>query len=528
LQAQYRIACLRIPKFQIAVHQKDDPSLKGKPLALLSGKGNRAQVAMCSQEAERQQVFAGMKLSEAQAACADLIWRDYDPSLYKHAQQQLCKEMIACTPKVTALEPGMFLLDASGLNLLGGEKKFCRQLSKIAARNGYPDNHIGVADSTFAATVASKFKRQHCFIVDRQCDQQFLSPLSIKHLPISIDMQESLIELGVRTIGQMLGLSQQSLMERFGREGVVACELARGIDSRRPMLPPAEKEFKCFVDVGSALELLNEIQFVLKAMIDRLTQQLRQESWWAEELQLAFYNDDELVDERPIKLLRPSNHPKFLLEVMKLSLEATPLQREVTAISLAVSRFSKESWHQLEIDNEQDKLEQNEAQGMSLALMLQRFISRLGEDAVVKSIPNDQHIPEHAAAWMPVAHKPTVTPVVPVNINYVNAHAAPSGLVAGLALRKFAAPQSVLVEFQGEQPGAVAFEGRWYKIQEITTPERLSGLWWEQPVRRSYYVALLEPKGAPTDGNVAVAQSLLVLLVHDHEKGGWCINGIYD
>ena len=513
-------------------------------------------MVLSSQQAERQQVFAGMKLSEARAACADLIFVDYDEHRYKQAHQRLCRAMIGCSPKVSVLEPGMFVLDAAGLSYLGGENKFCSNLYKLVARAGFSTAQIGIADSTFAAVVASKCKRRRFFIVEKGHDQEFLSPLSIKHLPINQDMQESLYELGIRAIGQMVSLSQESLMERFGKDGVIACELARGIDSRRPSLPPQEKEFKSFVDLGSAIELLNEIQFVLKSMSDRLMRDLRNQGYCAEELQLTFFNNDERTDQRPVKLLRPSNHPKFLLEVMKLSLEAKPLQREITAIELLVSRFCQENWQQLPTANDAATDSEmsdgspprdistpapEEHHSMSLTLMLQRFISRLGEDAVVKPVPNDQHIPEHAAVWLPVAGKSgaPATPLVPVNISYVNAHVGPSALSCGLALRKLAAPQPVLVEFGGArdgeneniQPQAIAFEGRWYRVQEITVPERLSGLWWEQPVRRSYFVALIQPKEIVVDISspaVTAASSLLVLLVHDHQQGGWYVNGMYD
>jgi DNA polymerase-4 len=553
LQARCRIACLRIPRFPIVVHQRDDASLKGKPFVILAGKGNHAHVVMCSPEAARHQIFAGMKLSEARAVCSDLIWREYDGALYREAQKQLCRKLIACTPKVTALEPGVFLLDAGGLNYLGGEQRFCLAVHKIVGKAGFAYQRIGLADSAFAATVASKVKRKQHYIVKAGDDVAFLAPLSIKHLPISLEMQESLHELGIRSIGQMVSLSAESLGQRFGKEGTIAYELAHGIDRRQPSLPPADKEFKSFVDLGSAIELLHEIQFVLKSMVDRLTRQLKDEGLLAEELLLSFFNDNDKFDERPIKLLRPANNPKFLLEVMKLSLEATPIQREVTAISLVVSCFTKETWDQLEIKRDQQLQVEDAADktdSLSLTLMLQRFITRLGEDAVVQSIPNDQHIPEHAGAWLPVAGKPAVLPVVPVNIAYVNAKVGPSGLTSGLALRKLAAPKAVLVEFKGDQPAAITFEGRWYRIGQITVPERLSGLWWEQPVRKSYYNALIFPREpnqraarmheepgsihASADGvdsdrtGGGGCAGLLVLLVHDHEENAWFINGIYD
>lgn len=60
-------------------------------------------------------------------------------------------------------------------------------------------------------------------------------------------------------------------------------------------------------------------------------------------------------------------------------------------------------------------------------------------------------------------------------------------------------------------------------------PECLSGLWWETPVRKSYYTALIQPAQSE---NARVSNGpgklLLVLLVYDHQCQGWFIEGEYD
>lgn len=544
-------------------------------------------IILCSAEASKRSVAPGMKLSEAKAVCADLQVKEYDARLYSEAQQKLCRELISCSPKVSATEPGLFILDASGLSYLGGEAKLCRIIHKTTAGFGYFDVHVGIADTAFTALVASKFKRRQYYIVPRGGDASFLAPLSIKQLPISVDVQESLHSLGIRSIGQMVALSEDSLVQRFGREGSQAWSLANGLDTREPQLPALEKDFKSTVELGSPIELLHQIQFVLKSMMDRLTKQLKQESLLAEELYIEFFNGDEKFNQRPIKLLRPSSHPKFLLEVIKLSLEALPVQREVTGICLSVSRFCHESWEQTNISDvrsvaensgfcemvaaggqlllnpstparnnvqiasittfetpdtsgkQQQRLdisalpqspEQSDNKVLSLTLMLQRFVSRLGDDSVVRSVPNDQHIPDKSGAWLPVAASPAVNPVVPVNVNYANGFAGATALAAGLTLRKCSEAIPVLVEFQGETPCSITYEGGWYTVKEITLPERLSGLWWANPVRRSYYVALLEQRKDRRSAHSQQSDSnmLLVSLVHDHEENGWLIHGFYD
>lgn len=511
---------------------------------------------MCSDEAAKRGVTAGMKVSEAQAVCAQLQVREYDVRLYQEFQQRLCWELIDCSPKVSAVEPGHFILDASGLSYLGGEKKLCRLIHKLAAKAGFHDVHVGIADSAFTALVASKFKRRQYYIVPVGCDKDFLSSLTISHLPINDDMQRSLHELGIRTMGQMVSLGEEALVQRFGHDGVRAWLLANGLDKAEPSLPVAEREFKCRVDLNSPIELLHEIQFVLKSLLDRLVRELQQEALWAEELVLGFFNGDDKFDERPIKLLRPTSHAKFLLEVIRLSLEANPIRREVTGITLSISRYCGENWEQVNIGADSGSHIENGAikhspdsaiaelppdnKGLSLTLMLQRFVSRLGDTSVVRPVPNDQHIPEKSALWLPVASKPTVNPVLPINLSYSNNFIAASNLAAGLTLRQCQKPIPALVEFQGETPCSISYEGTWYTVSQITLPERLSGLWWAAPVRRSYYVALLEPRRekrmianhanhqAMSQAQTSSQSGLLVSLVHDHEENGWLIHGFYD
>src|SRR5271170_1450770 len=145
-----RIACLRMPRFQIAVHRKHEPDLKGKPLVLLSGRSsqgvsNRTSIFMCSAEAERKDIHPGMRLSEARALCADLIWRESDNKLYMDAQNKLIQALLSCTPKVGAMHgiAGTFILDASGLAYMGGESKFCSNVLRLCGRSGFVDGRIG-------------------------------------------------------------------------------------------------------------------------------------------------------------------------------------------------------------------------------------------------------------------------------------------------------------------------------------------------------------------------------------------------
>lgn len=526
-----------------------------------------------------QRVYPGMRFSEARAVCADLLRREYDEKLYLKLQAEVIQRLVLASPQVSSPDLGIFLLDASGLLHLGGESKFCLQLQKLLGTAGFADLHIGLADSAFAAHVASKFRRSRHYIVTRGRDREFLSALSVGHLPLSQEIQESLLQSGIKTIGQLLQIPSAELQERFGREVLSAVDLGSGDDRTRPQMPKAPELYEAFLDLGFPVDSLSQSQFILKSMLERVSTRLKENDLLAEELLVSFFSDSDKFDERVMRLLRPSNNTKFLLEVIKLSLEAQPLKREYTGVNVKVTASCHETFGQNKLSvvesgretcrdedeirhqKKQDKdsvgviglikeqrskdyaattfsaeLKNTDAQAEPFALLLQRFIARMGAKSLVCPVAADQHIPDMAASFLPVVEDGGA--VLPISINYADFQAHPSALACGLILKKSPDPEPVLVEYQGHLPSSITYRGRWHKIKELTEPEKLSGFWWENPVRKSYYVALLETcsEGKRTfrrDDKSRARESAdcsnyLVLLVHDSEKNSWQLEGFFD
>ena len=524
-----------------------------------------------------------MKFSEARAVCADLLWREQNENLYAKLQAEIVQRLVMASPQVTSMGNGIFLLDASGLTHLGGESKFCKHIQKLLNTTGFHELHIGIADSAFAAQVASKFKRSRHYIVPHGKDGEFLAPLSIKHMPVSDEVQETFSRLGIKTIEQLLKIPVQELNERFGPQGLAAVKLASGIDQTHPEMVRAPQLFECAIDLNFPVESLSQTQFILKSMLERICSELKEQCMLAEELLVSFFNDNDKFDERPLKLLRPSSNTKFLLEIAKLSLEAKPLAREYTGLQIKVVEAISENWQQTKLQvvksspkkkialvgKEQEEaesstqaladslnqsqqqrsekndntsfvaeLKHNDAQAEPFALLLQRFIARLGSKSVVRPVSADQHLPDMAANFLPVAEEGEA--ILPINIEYDSSHTGASAVACGLILKKSPSPEPVLVEYQGKTPTAITYQGRWHKIKELTEPERLSGLWWENPTRKSYYVALIEVSSERIrgsrlrkEGGQKYQQTIsydnyLVLLVHDHENNSWYLDGFFD
>jgi nucleotidyltransferase/DNA polymerase involved in DNA repair len=560
-----RIGYLRIPLFQTVVHQRHK-GLQGKPFALITGKltpggYTRARIFMCSKEANKKGVAPGQRLTEAKALCSDLILRECDDVLYTNVQKQLTQDLISCSPKVASQHPGEFSLDASGLLHIGGEIKFCHGVLKVCAKAGFPDAHIGIADTTFAAMVASRLKNKKMFAIPRGQDAQFLAPLSIVHLGVEPEVEETLINLGVKSLGQLAQLPVDSLIERFGEAGKLAHDLVRGWDLRYPTIPEAPKRFECSIDMGGAISSLNETIFALKSILDRLTAELKRDGLWAEELIVSFFNEDDLLSERSLKFIRSSNQAKFLLEVIRLSLEAEPLLREFTKITLCISRFSSELWEQNQIDDLAISTVSSERKlSPPLILLLQRFLTRLGEHKAVKPVPSDHYDFEDAGVWVPLVKESYSDAVIPIDNDYLLAGRASTISMleaSGPVLRKCTGITQVIVELKDAVPSAINYQTKWYRVRHITTPEYLSSNWWDNAATKTYYKVLVEPasRGAVCSAQMRAGTPalpvensesehfdtnyrrgappvrlpfLFMLLVHDQTRNAWFIEGLYD
>lgn len=532
-----RIACLRIPRFQIAAQLKYDPSLKNKPLVLVTGgEGKKTlsqKIIVCSSQASKEYIQPGMRLSEARAICGDLISLQYDTKLYEEAQTEIARQLINLSPRVSGLELGIFLLDASGLSHLGGESRLATNALKILSKLSYVESRIGIADSAFAASIATRLKGRRWHMVPHGKDKSFIAPMPVEYLPLEQESVDILRDLGIKTIGDFAGLSFSSVAERFGDEGRKAHELALGLDHRRPTLPQVFKDRQCSMEIGAPIESLNQTLFILKSLIDRLSSDLKKDGLCAEELIVSFFNENDLFDERPIKLIAPTNSAKFLIEVIKLSLETTKLQREFTGVRISVQRYCDETWQQSHLSMSATVDEQLVLNEPSM-LLLQRLTTRLGEGKVVHPQAGDGYGLTGSGSWAPVIDtrarsiKRTVSEtykqsVNPVDVDYILKRAGAAGLVSNLVLKKPQEPVKVIVELKDDQPVSLAYAGNWYRISLITTPECLSGFWWDKLIRNSYYVAMIQPSQRSEIG-----ESLVVLLAKEHLKDSWQIEGVYD
>ncbi len=266
------IVCVLLPRLQLTVAARDRTELLSTPAAIAPEPGSAQQVGEVSLAAEAFGVHAGMRLGEALARCPRLMLVPGDPAGVADHWEQVLMALESIGAAVEPSHPGLACFDARGLLRLHGDG-VPGVLSAARRALGRPAR-FGVAPARFAAVAAAHRARVRRPLVVAGGEQQareFLAaqPVALlRERPALSRLPEALERLGITTLGELARLPAAAVADRFGSPGLLARELARGVDT--PLVARIASE-----SVRESLELPeascgSQLEMALALLIDRL------------------------------------------------------------------------------------------------------------------------------------------------------------------------------------------------------------------------------------------------------------------
>ena len=218
--------------FYASVAQRDDPSLRGVPLAI-SGSSRRAVVLTASYEARPFGVRSAMPLYRARELCPQLVVVPPDFVRYREASRAVFAIFEADGRAVEGLSLDEAFVDAR-TDDVDVAVTFAESIrARIRAEVGLTVS-AGVACGKMVAKIASDVRKPDGLtVVAPGTEAAFLAPLPIGRLwGVGPKTAPRLEAAGIRTIGDVAALADEALYAHFGRGGPFVRDLARGIDDR--------------------------------------------------------------------------------------------------------------------------------------------------------------------------------------------------------------------------------------------------------------------------------------------------------
>jgi DNA polymerase-4 len=218
--------------FYASVAQRDDPMLRGKPVAV-AGRSRRSVVLTASYEARPYGVRSAIPLYKALQACPGLLVVPPDFARYAEASRAVFAIFADGAQAVEGLSLDEAFVALATDELASAVSWAANVRARVRAEVGLTIS-AGVAASKMVAKIASdSCKPDGLAVVQPGTEAAYLAPLPVARLwGIGPKTQVRLEGAGVRTIGDVAALDDARAFALFGRGGSAARDLARGIDDR--------------------------------------------------------------------------------------------------------------------------------------------------------------------------------------------------------------------------------------------------------------------------------------------------------
>lgn len=231
---QRKIIHVDMDAFYASVEQRDNPELRGKPVAV-GGSAARGVVAAASYEARKFGVHSAMPSVTAKRKCPDLIFVMPRFEVYRAVSEQIRQILAEYTSLIEPLSLDEAYLDVTE-NLKGMEiaTDIAEEIrAKIKATTGLTAS-AGVSYNKFLAKMASdQRKPDGLFVIKPRNGPAFVEALPVKKFHgVGPATAERMKRLGIETGLDLKARSLVFLQEHFGKSGPYFYGIARGIDQR--------------------------------------------------------------------------------------------------------------------------------------------------------------------------------------------------------------------------------------------------------------------------------------------------------
>jgi DNA polymerase IV len=349
VQAEATILHADLDSFYASVEQRDDPSLRARPVIVGGG-----VVLAASYEAKAYGVRTAMGGRQARQLCPQAVVVTPRMSAYSEASKAVYEIFEDTTPLVEGLSIDEAFLDVRGLRRISGPPAdiALRLRRRVLEQVGLPIT-VGVARTKFLAKVASGVaKPDGLLVVPPGSELAFLHPLPIERLwGVGAVTSAKLRRRGIATVGQVAELAEGALVSMLGRAaGRHLHALAHNRDPRRVRVGVRRRSMGAQHAFGRRRKSTEALDAILVALVDRLSRRLRAARRVCRTITLRLRFDDFSRATRSHTLPEATAQtPTILATARGLFRDAMPMIEEqgCTMVGVAVGNLTDDSAIQL-------------------------------------------------------------------------------------------------------------------------------------------------------------------------------------
>lgn len=276
---QRKIIHIDMDCFYAAIEIRDNPALKGKPVAVGGAANSRGVLCTCNYEARKFGIHSAMPSSQAQRKCPDLIILPVNFSKYRASSKVIHEIFKDYTDLVEPLSLDEAFLDVSESSLFSGSATLiAKDIRNAIFQSQGITASAGVAPNKLLAKIASDWnKPDGQFVITPDEVQDFVKKLPVKKLfGVGKVTAKKLSEHGISTCGDIQKWTLNSLVTQFGSYGNQLYEMSHGIDNRPVQTTHKRKSLSVEETFSTDLMPQQIIETIVQDLFNDLSTRLKQ------------------------------------------------------------------------------------------------------------------------------------------------------------------------------------------------------------------------------------------------------------
>lgn len=339
-----RIIHIDMDAFFASVEQRDNPALRGQPVAVGRGEG-RGVVAAASYEARAFGVRSAMASIVARRKCPHLIFVPPRFAIYRAVSAQIHDIFRRYTPVIQPLSLDEAYLDVTeAAAIRGSASAIAEAIRQDIKRETGLTASAGVSYNRFLAKLASDCRKPDgMFVITPAQGPEFVARLPVTRFhgigPATARRMEA---LGIKTGNDLRHTSREVLRAHFGKVADFYSNIARGIDDRPVDPHRVRKSIGSETTYAQDISVFAEARDALADVAERVWMTYKEKNLRARTITLKIKFSDFRIITRASSFKEPVLERAIFWEAASHLLQSEfPFHRGIRLLGLTLSSFSE-------------------------------------------------------------------------------------------------------------------------------------------------------------------------------------------
>lgn len=394
------IVCVDMDAFFASVEQRDNPALRGKPLAV-TGAGERTIITTSSYEARKYGVKTGMTVYEAKRRCPSIILVVGDNQKYARICTRLEEICLRFSPDIEIYSIDEVFLDITGSHhLFGGPEQLARSIKNTVKDELGITCTVGIGPNILVAKLASDLAKPDGLLwIGEDTVAAVFENLPVRKLwGIGPHTEKKLKTMGISTCGELGRAPLPLLTKRFGIAGERLKAMGNGILERPVEIdPPEPKSIGHSITLPKDIWERDEITSCLLRLSEKVGRRARRYGHKGKKVTVTFRYPDFKTFTKQVTLPAHTNDTGDIYRAALAVLDGIRLRDRVRLLGVSLSSLGKDG-DQMSLFEEKERTKK-----AALAKAVDRVNDKFGEHTVTFASTITQ-IDEHnviSPAWRP-------------------------------------------------------------------------------------------------------------------------------